>query len=266
MNKKIIAKVSILLILISVIILLLMGLNNNNAIVKNVELYFLQLEDADCNIIKHQDKVIIIDTGEKKNQEKIKGKLNQLKINNIDFLILTHPDKDHIGNAKYLIENYEVKNIIQTEYDKKSDLQNEMNNAIEEKGIKNLILKEHQQINLDELQLEIYPPKEQYEDSNNNSLIVLLKYKNNKVLYTGDIREERMQNIMDELEKVDILKYPYHGRKNEYSKQFIEKTMPKFTVITGTEPDKEIIEKLESINSKIRLTCEQNVEITLVEK
>lgn len=261
MKKKLITSTLILLIIIFIILVL--SIIDTRTNLENVKLYFLRLEDADCNIIKHKNKVIMIDTGEKKDQDKIEEEMKQLKISNIDYLILTHPDKDHIGNVKYILENYEVKNIIQTEYNKESYLQKEMDKTIENSGIENLILKEYKQINIEELQLEIYPPEKQYEDSNNSSLIVLLKYKDRKVLYTGDIREERIQDIMGNLEKVDILKYPYHGRKNEYSKQFIEKTEPKFAIITGTAPDKNIIEELESIKSKIRLTSEQQVEITL---
>lgn len=262
MKKKVIISIIILLIVI-VFMLIVSMIINININPENVKLYFLRLDDADCSIIKHKDNVIIIDTGEKKDQEKIEEQMQKLKISNIDYLILTHPDKDHIGNASYLLEKYNIRNIIQTDYNKQSNTQNEMNKTIENTGVENLILKEYKQINIEEIKLEIYPPEKQYEDSNNNSLVVLLKYKDKKVLYTGDIREERIQDMIDKFEKVDILKYPYHGRKNEYSKQFIEKTQPEFVIITGTEPDESMVKKLNSIKSKIRLTSEQQIEITL---
>lgn len=260
MNKKIIISTLILLIIIFANLIVLMKNNTNT---ENVKLYFLRLNDADCSIIKYNEKVIMIDTGEKKDREKIIQKMKKLKIMNIDYLILTHPDKDHIGNAKYLLENFSVKTVIQTDYDKQTSTQKEMNEIIQNMGVKELTLQELKVVNLEDLEMEIYPPEKQYEDSNNNSLIVLLKYKDKKVLYTGDIREERMFDCMEDFQKVDVLKYPYHGRKNIYSQQFIEKTQPEFAIITGTEPDETIIESLNKIKSKIRLTKEQEIEITL---
>lgn len=260
MKKKIIISVLILLIIIFLNLIALMISDINT---ENVKLYFLRLNDADCNIIKYKEKVIMIDTGEKKDKEKIQEIMKKLKISNIDYLILSHPDKDHIGNAKYLLEKFNVKTVIQTDYDKQNNTQKEINKIITNIGVENLILKERKVVNVAELEMEIYPPEKQYEDSNNNSLIVLLKFKDKKVLYTGDIKEERMIDIMEDFQKVDVLKYPYHGRKNIYSQQFIEKTQPKFAIITGTKPDETIIESLNKIKSKIRLTNEQEVEIML---
>lgn len=260
MKKKIIISV---LILISIIFTNFITQIRNNPNIENVKLYFLRLKDADCNIIKHKETVIMIDTGEERDREKIINRMKQFKISNIDYLILTHPDKDHIGNAKYILQNFSVKTIIQTDYDKQSNTQKKMNEIIQNIGVENIILKQPKLININQLELEIYPPEIQYEDSNNNSLIVLLKYKDKKVLYTGDIREDRMIDNMEDFQKVDILKYPYHGRKNIYSQQFIEKTQPEFAIITGTEPDETIIHSLNKIKSKIRLTNDQEIEITL---
>ena len=256
--KKIIA---FILVAILGIVTFLIILKNNYQFYK-VNFYFFPLQDADASLITYKDIVIIIDTGEEKDKEKIQKKLQNKSIKKIDYLILTHPDKDHIGNAQFLIENYQVGEIFQTDYDKESKLQENLNKIIEEKEIENKILTEEIEFQIEKLNVKIYPPRIQYEDSNNNSLIVTVEFNGRKALYAGDIREERMREILEDLEEVDLLKYPYHGRKNELSKEFIQKMKPKMTVITGENPDESIINELKNIGSKIRNTNERQVEIT----
>lgn len=249
---------------IFIIILFLVGIlyyKNDNSV--KVKLVFLELKNADCSVIQYENTNIMIDTGESKDKEKIDKEMKKMNIQSIDYLILTHPDKDHIGNVEYLLDNYNVKNIIQNNYDKGTELQKEMNKKIENIKVNNIIVGEEYELNINNLFIKIKPPKKEYEDSNNNSLIITLKYNEYKVLYAADIQEERMNDIMSELENVDILKYPYHGRKNKYTKTFIEKIQPKYAIITGENPDEKVINELEKIKCKIRLTSEQKVEIML---
>ncbi len=226
-----------------------------------LKLYFLPIKNADSSIVKYNDITIIIDTGEE-DRKVIQEAIKKLKIEKINYLILTHPDKDHIGNAKYIIENYPVEKIFQTDYDKNSKIQEEVNKIILEKEIENTIVKEQYNIEIDKLKMSIYPPKKLYNDSNNNSLITLLEFNGYKALYTGDIEEERTKDIIENLEKVNLLKIPHHGRKNEQSISLIKKTMPEIAIITGEKPDQDILQVLNEINCTIRVTSEKAIDIT----
>ena len=259
--KKVIVFIAIILVAILGIITFSIILKNDNNSNK-VNFYFFPLQDADASLITYKETIIMIDTGEEKDQEKIQKKLQDKKIPKIDYLILTHPDKDHIGNAQFLIENYQIGTIFQTDYDKESKLQDDLNEIIEKKEIQNEIVTEETELQIEDLRIKIQPPSIQYEDSNNNSLIVTVEFNGKKAFYAGDIREERMQEILGDMETVDLLKYPYHGRKNELSKEFIQMMKPKMTVITGENPDESIMNELKNIGSKIRLTNKRQVEIT----
>lgn len=231
---------------------------------KNAELrlYFLPIKDADASIVKYKDITIMIDTGEEKDKKIIRAAIKKLKIEKINYLILTHPDKDHIGNSKYIIENYPVEKVFQTDYDKNSKKQEEVSKIILEKEIENIIVKEQYNIEIDKLKISIYPPKKIYNESNNNSLITLLEFNGYKALYTGDIEAERTKDILEDLEKVNLLKIPHHGRKNEQSIELIKKTMPEIAIITGEKPAQAILEVLNEIDCKIRLTAEKAIDIT----
>ena len=70
------------------------------------DFFFLQTaEDADCTLLLSDGKSILIDTGEAQDYEAICTLLRQKNLERIDCLILTHPDKDHIGSAQALAQD-----------------------------------------------------------------------------------------------------------------------------------------------------------------
>ncbi len=56
---------------------------------------------------------ILIDTGVRRDWKKLHKKLNRLKVNTIDYLILTHTHFDHVGNAKRIKDIYNAQVIVQ---------------------------------------------------------------------------------------------------------------------------------------------------------
>ena len=72
---------------------------------------FLDVGQGDSTLIRLPDnKVLLFDTGasSKNNKEKLLSNLKALN-NKIDYLILSHPDKEHYGNAIDVINNCTVK-------------------------------------------------------------------------------------------------------------------------------------------------------------
>ena len=72
----------------------------------------LKIGKADCIIINTGNKIVMIDTGEEENIDQIRDFMDEHNYNKVDTLILTHYDKDHIGGAKYIIEEYGVDTVI----------------------------------------------------------------------------------------------------------------------------------------------------------
>lgn len=67
-------------------------------------------ESGSTNTPLIDQKVIIIDTGFTSDGEKIKTHINDYYfVNKVDLIIITHPDLDHIGGLKYILENMEVR-------------------------------------------------------------------------------------------------------------------------------------------------------------
>lgn len=196
-------------------------------------------EDADCSLISQPEINILIDTGEKQGSERIVKFLKGKNIKNLQYLIFTHPDQDHIGGALQVLENFKVEKVIQPYYPNENELLDKINKKCEDLGIDIIYPTRTQKLEVGEIDLLVYPPLEKnYKLDNNYSLAVLINHGNVNQLFTGDAQEERINELLEiNWRNIDLLKLPYHGRYSANVDQLIEKCTPRFAIITSDSGD-----------------------------
>ncbi len=139
-------------------------------------------------------------------------------IEEIDSLVITHSDDDHMGSAKELIQKFHVKNLYLSKYDdlnKTKELSDLVKNTY--------YLSKGDYFYFNKIYFNVLGPKNKNSDVNNNSLVFVATINNNKVLFTGDMEEEEEMQIFDSKLNVDILKVPHHGSNSSMSDYFIER-------------------------------------------
>lgn len=225
---------------------------------------------------------ILIDTGGiisyNNNQTYILSKniiipyLKSRGIKNLDYLILTHGDYDHLGDALDLLKNYEVKNVFMNSG---SDTKKEViiKNYLKENNIAYQNVSKYQ-LNIENYQFYFINSKNA-KNENEDSLVIYTILNNKKLLFMGDagkISENKILNTYN-LENLDILKVGHHGSKSSSNISFIQKTNPKISLISCglnnryNHPNNEVIKNLESINSKIYITSINGmIRLTLKDK
>ena len=215
------------------------------------EIIFFAAQKGDSILIKSKDKSILIDTGLKEDREILADKLRQKKIRKIDYLILTHPDKDHIGGASHIINNFQVENLIQSEYRKNNKAELRIDKAISNKDINNVILREDLTLTLNNLEVEIYASKkDKSKKANDYSLVTLIKDRDLNYLFAGDAEALLLDELVNkDLPEIDVYKVAHHGRFNENTEAFIKKINPKVSIVTNEETEDKTLNALEEINS-----------------
>ncbi|WP_105176609.1 MULTISPECIES: MBL fold metallo-hydrolase [Clostridium] len=280
--KNIILKNLVLLTSIFISTLWLIGCNNLNSTSKPTDGINIvdekELENApfavkvlntgksDCILIKINDKAIMIDTGLNKNGKQICDLLKENNIDTLEYLIITHLDKDHIGGADAVLNNIKVNNLIQSDYVKDSKQYNQYVNAINTNNMAPTMPHEDIHVQIGDAKIKISPAlKYKYEKSNDYSIIVSIEYGKYSFLFAGDAEEERLAEFLsNNNENYTVLKLPHHGRYNGLSEKFLKSVSPIYSVITCSEeemPDNEIVSILSSIKSKTFLTKDGDVTI-----
>jgi len=228
----------------------------------------LDIGKADCIILYADGYTVMIDAGESDNKQSIFSRMILNGISKIDYLIITHFDKDHIGSVPALLETYTVQNIIEPDYTPEEPFNEEYllyKAALEASSVPNIsTISEDMSFTLGSMSFEIFAPHgADYHASsidNNNSLVIGLEHKGNTFLFAGDIERLRIIDILaDGIGHYDFLKVPHHGMNNNQSKNFIDAVQPSYSVITCSKKnpaDVVLVEKLKAVGSKVYLTDE----------
>ncbi len=244
---------------IIIAIISLIFLINNGRIV-NSEVSILDVGQGDSSLIRLKNKNILIDTGGNINYDISKNILipyfKSVGIKKIDYLVLTHGDYDHMGEAINLVENFKVEKVI-FNCGSYNDLENELIEVLDKKKIKYYsCIKE---LNIDNNKLHFLQTKE-YDNENENSNVIYTELNGYKFVFMGDAGVEKEKDILEKynVSKIDVLKIGHHGSKTSSDKNFIDEMNPKYSVISVGKnnryghPNKEVLNNLD--NSKIYRT------------
>ncbi len=216
----------------------------NRAVSGQVEILFPAVaQDADCAVLLSGGACVVIDTGEAGDGEHILQVLQDHQVARIDCLILTHPDKDHVGGAACLVERLPVRQVVTPYFVGEKQAYNDLLRELEEKRIPVLTLSRDRLFTFGELDLRIFPPEElHYDKSNNYSLAVLAEHGDVTLFFAGDAEKKRLSELLKLKlpEETDLYKTAHHGRESKGGPVLIERLQPRFAVITAAEAEPEI--------------------------
>jgi len=249
---------------------------HSNILLFNNKPYMVMIDvgqgDSILLVLPHNKGNILIDTGGKIDYQKEEWmiKSNNYSVSNdtsiplfksygikqLDYLVLSHGDYDHMGEAINLVNNFRVEKVIFNcgEY---NDLEKELIKVLNKKKIRYYsYIKE---LNIDNNKLYFLNHKD-YGNENDNSSVIYTKLNNHKFLFMGDAGVEVEEDLIEKynLHDIDVLKVGHHGSKTSSDKNFINEINPKYSIISVGKnnryghPNDSVLDNLE--DSKIYRT------------
>ncbi|MCQ2564400.1 MAG: MBL fold metallo-hydrolase [Clostridia bacterium] len=245
---------------------------NNFKLVSNQNsllVHYISVGNSDAIAINLPDgKVAFIDAGTGKKSatvlDYVKNNVLLGSGNKIDYMFLTHTDEDHIGNAKKLIERYNVGTVYMPATEADTNVFTELKNYIENHNISTKEFLGAVDIE-NGYKIEILGPVTiKKTDSNASCPIIKLTYKDTSFLFAGDVPTYTEQKYITEYGTqldADILKVAHHGSKSSSSLDFLEKVTPNIAVIscgegTTAEVGEIVLENLSQVGAQVVRTDE----------
>ena len=221
---------------------------------------------SDCALIRLDDLVILSDTADADDFPAIRALLDSYGVERIDYMILSHYDKDHIGSAAALVRAYPVGEILAPDYWETSLEYAEIQAACDETGTPWTRLTEDRVVETAHGGFRADPPDRNYGDDNNNSLLTTVTWKGKNLLFLGDAKKKRMEEFLTAAEDAyAFIKLPHHGDSCKPLLQLIRQSSPVWAVETvsafeAVEP--ELLTTLEGTGVTLYLTRDGPVSVT----
>ncbi len=219
-----------------------------------VEVIFIDLGKyglADCGesiLIKYGSLDFLIDCGDEMNasnqaiQEAIDSN-SEDKV--LEYLLVTHPDSDHMGGAPFILKTYEVLNIIHFNGDHTSNLYKKFVQSVEAEGaLECTALDSYNNVGECKRIIEFGPDvyieiinTTHYEgkETNTRSIVCVLNAYGTRVLLTGDADNGSVStqetDYMNSVGDIDILKVVHHGTANGTTLDYLRVINPEVAII-----------------------------------
>ncbi|RKQ31385.1 ComEC/Rec2 family competence protein [Oceanobacillus halophilus] len=230
----------------------------------DMDVHFIDVGQGDSILIETPSgKTILIDGGPPEAGDKVVNYLKDKEIREIDLLIATHPDFDHIGGLVKVMKSIEVKQILDTGKVHLTRSFAKYVSEIRKQKIPTKIAKKNQRIRIDrELRIKVLNSQNDNNSNNESSIVLKISYDDIDFLLMGDVKMEQERSLMEKYDiSADIIKVAHHGSDTSTSLAFLEYVKPQIAILTyrvGNDyghPVERVIENLERIDANIYSTA-----------
>ena len=252
---------------------------------------FIDVGQGDSCLIRYKGTNIMIDSGGSlsKNKDGKSYDIGENVLNNyllnrgitrLDYIMASHFDEDHSQGFIFLLKNMKVKNVIISEQYKTSSIYEQFKQICKKQNIQIIYVRSGDEIRIKDLAFKILHPKSKENQIsenplNNNAIVCMVKYKNRRILFTGDIEKVAENEMVKEYTnglKADILKVGHHGSKTSTTKEFLDLINPSVALIGVGQnnkfghPNEDVIKRLEEKNIQIYRTDEMGEISVIIDK
>jgi competence protein ComEC len=162
----------------------------------------------------------------------------QSKIMDIDYVVMSHPQADHMNGLRFIAENFHPEEFWYNGDRVKTKTFLDLMRILESGSIRKLVpadLFSARVINNVKVEV-LYPLKTRGStDLNNNSLVIRISFKGISFLFPGDIEAEGERRLVQNSEQSltsQVLLSPHHGSKSSSSMNFLKAVSPEICIIS----------------------------------
>ena len=180
-------------------------------------------------------------------------------VSQIDYLVLTHTDTDHIGDLEEVAKFFKIKEICVS--------QGALTKSSFVKRLRTIkcpvhTLKAGDKLPMMGSNLQVLYPNKIGDGGNNDSIVLYGKLLGSSFLFTGDLEKEGEEELMASYPtlRASVLKAGHHGSKGSSSEAFLDQLHPSLALVSAGEnnrykhPNDETIERFKQRHIKILRT------------
>lgn len=226
---------------------------------EELTVHFIDVGQGLAIMAKAGDDVLVYDGGNSDAASYFVSYLQQEGVEDIDYMIASHYDADHLNGLVGALHAFDTETIIAPDYEHNSKIYTSFYNTLSEEGKEVTYPEVGEEYTFGEGSFTILGPTQIQDDSNNNSVVIRLDYGETSFLFAGDAEAKEEKDIIAANEELDcdVLSVGHHGSASSTSWDFLEAVLPEYAVIScGVNnsyghPDPDTVEKLESIETQI---------------
>lgn len=229
-------------------------------------IYFLDVGQGDCTLIRTRGGDILIDAGPESAQDALCLRLKQLGVKEIALAVFTHPDEDHVGGADGVLNQVSVKEVWLPVREMDNPSAARMEQAIEDSGANRKNVKAGEVLTVgDVVVATLAPLGDATNDPNDNSIVLRITCGEIGMLFMGDASVKVEKKLIETYAKghisAQLYKVGHHGSSTSNTEDFLDIVNPTYAVICSSidnsygHPHGVVVERLQNIGATVLMTA-----------
>ena len=224
--------------------------------------HYLDVGQADCALLECDGEYILIDGGNVGDSNMVVSYLEKNGVEELKAVICTHAHEDHVGGLPGVLAVYPTEAVYAPTRTYASNCFDDFVYYTDQQGLNITIPAVGDTILFGQAEATVLGPVKSYAETNNTSLVLMVRYGDSRFLFTGDMETDAEADLLDSGAdlKADVLKAGHHGSDTSTSYRFLYECAPEHTVISvGTNnkyghPGAETLSRLQDADTAIYRT------------
>lgn len=196
---------------------------------------------GDATVIRSQSQIALIDVGN--DERKLERCLNQLGVTNIDLLVLTHFDQDHVGAVEGLLAKHQAQRVLISPFVDERPAASRAMRAVQKIGAEVFMAERGLAGTIGSVLWTVLSPERHAfgsEDSNDASISMFFEFDGFNLIAMADLGERGQMRLANRVDawfdspassEPLILKVAHHGSADQYS-ELIEYLSPEVSLLS----------------------------------
>ncbi len=196
--------------------------------------HYIDVGQGDSELVCCNGEYMLIDAGEPDASDAVLEYLDRHGIDKLDYLVCTHGHSDHCGGLDAVVESLEVETVFTSPYADDSPSYEIFTDAVYNAGLELTVPELGESYRLGEASFSFIGPLEDYDNQNDDSLVMRLEYGDTSFLFTGDMTAKAEKDLINDGAdlRCDVLKVGHHGSSGSSCYQFLYEAQPGIGVIS----------------------------------
>ena len=184
-------------------------------------------------------------------------------LDRVDYVLATHADADHIDGLNDVVRNFAVNSALVGRIPTSDPEFLSFSQSLGETKLQ--LIQAGDVIRFGEVEVRVLWPPPGNESTNDDSVVLKLKFRDCSILLTGDIEKKTEAALAEGAAmdlQADVVKVAHHGSKTSSTEPFVTKTKPRFAIVSvGRDsmfghPHAEIVERWQAVGAEVLTTGE----------
>ena len=210
------------------------GKNTVTVPMDGLYVHYIDVGQGDSELVCCNGEYMLIDAGEPDASDAVLEYLDRHGIDKLDYLVCTHSHSDHCGGLDAVVESLEVGTVFTSPYAGDSPSYEIFTDAVYDAGLELTVPELGESYSLGEASFSFIGPVEDYDNTNDDSLVMRLEYGDTSFLFTGDMTAKAEKDLINDGASLrcDVLKVGHHGSSGSSCYQFLYEAQPGIGVIS----------------------------------